>query len=247
MTERRQPWNRADYAAHRVRVQVLDPVTAFELEPQLIERFGDALALALAAPGQILGAVWSTVTGPELAHRSLADVLADPDPSMGLQLAADGVRVLTSVLSRAVAKATVDGPWLFEVWRRCVLGRLEVDGQRVETMRDWADLELRPLAKWHTLAAQLRQTYGPLWTRSPYKLRSSVQDFNVPRPQAVPIATQWAAMLAKSGQAPSAVEIVSTWTPVQLIEVVESAAMIAEREQRAYDAAMAASSSKRRR
>lgn len=235
MSRYRQPWGRLDLGGKRCRLQILDPAATFDVEPQLVAKLGDTLSLSLAAPDEILGAVWrqSTADGPVgVDLRTLAR-----DPVEGPALAANALRLLGGVLSQCLIDARVQPRWIRDVFGVLVLGRLEVDGEVIEDARDWARAGLPPVAKWQAMAAQLRQTFGPLWLRSPYTMRAKVKDYGVPQPKGVPVAVRWADALAKLGVVGSSREMLIEWTPVEMIERVENAAYNAEVERRAYVAA----------
>lgn len=237
----RQPWGRLEVTGRDVRLQILDPESAFELEPELIERIGEDLAYALAAPRTLLSAVWGRVLAAHGCGASIADALRDS--TTGPMVAASGLRLMSRVFAAAVAEAKLDGRWLAHAWGVLVFDRLEIDGHRVCSWRDWTELGMRAEARWRIFAAQLEQTFAPLWTRSPYRAsrrKDATPVANVPAPSGVPIAVQWADALAVQGHASDAETVLRTWTPVRVIEVVESAAYQAERERVAYEHARAA-------
>lgn len=234
MSEYRQPWQRVTIAGRRCRLQILDPQTAFELEPELVRGFGEHLTMALAAPSQVFGSVWDRALGDH--GRSLSECLADPE--LGPEVAADGLKLLAGLLARAVYELDTDAAWVIEATRRMLLGRLEVEGTIID---EWSDFKMGARGRWRAVAAQVAQTFGPLWTRSPYRLRSKVETYGVPEPKGVPVAVRWADTLAKQGSASSSHEILTVWTPVRMIEIVEATAYAAERERRAMDRAKAAS------
>jgi hypothetical protein len=43
VTDFRQPWRRVEIGGRRFQLQIVDPSTAFELEPSLIELLGETL------------------------------------------------------------------------------------------------------------------------------------------------------------------------------------------------------------
>lgn len=235
MSEFRQPWRRVAIAGHRCRMQVLDPSTAFRLEPEIAAQLGDAASMLMAAPDAVMAAVAKSVrAGTTRVSIGLGPVDEfEPDPTL------DAITRWGQVIARALAGLDVDGRWLASTWRACVLERLEVDGRVIEDAEDWQRLGWGWAAKWHALAAQMRNTFAPLWTRSPYLLRTEVETHGVPEPTSVPLAVRWADALAVQGHAASSREILREWTPLEVIEIVESAAYQAERERRAHKAAMA--------
>ena len=233
-----QPWRRVDLSGKRCMLQILDPATAFDLEPQLVAVLGDALSLTAAAPTEILGAVWrrSVAGAGGIDLRDLVN-----DPVCGPAAAVQSITSLGTLLSTCIAEARLDPAWVRHMFAALVLGRLEVGGELVETSADWMRANMRPVSKWQAMAAQLQQTFGPLWLRSPYSVRSTHKDYGVPKPKDVPIAVAWADNLARCGSAGSAREILREWTPVEMIEIVENAAYTAEHEKRAHAAASKAS------
>ncbi len=236
VSEYRQPWRSVDLCGRRCRLQILDPATAFTLEPRLVEVLGETFAFAVAAPHQLIGAVWANATAN--AHASdIRELIRDPE--IGSEMAADAISTLASILAKCITDARLDGGWVRTVFDMMVLGRLSLDGVVIEDARDWAEAGMPWAAKWDAMGAQLRQTYGPLWTRSPYTRRTVVKDYGVPVPKGVPIAVRWADNLAKRGSASSSLEILTEWTPVRMIEIVENAAYESANEQMAYDEARA--------
>jgi hypothetical protein len=230
----KQPWERVELGGKRCRMQILDPLTAFKLEQELAAALGDELCMVIAAPGQVLGGVWAGASiGSARNARELAALSAEP---VGKSVAARSLELLALTLARCLMSARPDPAWAVGVWESCVLDRLRVDGEVIEDGRDWAELRWSPLVKWRAMAAQVRQTFGPLWTRSHYKLRSTAKDHGVPEPDGVPQASRWADELARAGHARSKMEILYEWTPVDMIDTVEGAAYTAERERRAYAA-----------
>jgi len=214
----RQPWQRLRVAGRRCRLQILDPQLAFELERDLLDRLGDPLAKMLADPSAVADAVGF---GPGLVEIDAAEAM---------------LRRTARLVALAISAMTLDGAWVAELFERTVLDRFEVDGQHVEDWQRWRELELPASARWVVLGAQVSQTFGPLWSRAPYELRAKKPEtYGVPSPGS-PKAVQWAAALARQGLA-SVDEILSVWTPVRLIEVVETAAEAAEIQRRASDAA----------
>lgn len=159
------------------------------------------------------------------------------DPVAGQAVATRALVSCGRLLAQALARLNLDGPWIRDVFAASVIGRLEVDGGLIEIPSDYAALRWPWSAKWQVLAAQLRQTYGEMWTRSPYRLRSEVNTHGVPEPKSVPLAVRYADTLAAQGHASSPREILREWTPLDMIEIIESAAYSAERERRAYQAA----------
>jgi hypothetical protein len=216
-----------------VKVQILDPATAFELEGEIVDRLGDQLSLTLAAPEHVLGSLWKHVAGE--TGLDFTETVTARDRGLAVEVGADFVIVLLRALTSEIADTKVDPQWLASTWRKCVLGRVQFDGRHIDVMSDWSRLKLGPLAKWHVLTAQLRATFAPLWLRSPYTFRPKVQDFGVPEPTSVPMAVRWANEITRLGHG-STDEIIRKWTPVRLIEVVEAAAFTAERERRQIDA-----------
>jgi hypothetical protein len=235
VSEWRQPWKRADLDGRRCHLQILDPATAFELEPVLAAALGDAASLAIVAPRELAAAALRA--GGLDKRRTLADLAADP--AGGAERAARVVRTAGAIVSRALLGLDLSPALLCELHERCVLGRLRVEGELVEDVRDWSALALHPSARWQALAVQIRQTFGPLWTRSPYKLRCPKVADGVPEPTAVPVAIRYAATIAERGYASSTHEVLTQWTPVRMIEVVEAAAYDAARRNAAYEQARA--------
>jgi len=217
-----QPWHRASIAGRRVRVQVLDPETAFELEPRLISTFGDQLALTLAAPGPLRQAL---LAAPESTDGR--------DPWETLPV----VRTLR-LIQACLVKLDVDPAFVVEVVETLLLDRLSVGNKVIE---DWPDFReafgLSPSARWSATAIALSLTFGPLWTRKPYRLRSQAHDYGVPLPPGVSKVRLWCEQLAAEGRAASAHDILRCWTPIEVLESVESLAYVAERERRAAQAA----------
>lgn len=228
----RQPWGRVTVTGRRCRLQVLDPTTAFDLEPQLVEQFGDHLVLALGAPRHVLGSMWSGIAGDHGYGSSFVEALHDPE--QGLEIAAAGLRRMADMLTACMFEARLDGQWLAHAFGRMVFDRLVVDGKTIEDWETWTATGLGAEARWRILAAQLQQTYEPLWIRSPYDARAKKQpDLGVPVPKNVPLAVQWADALSTTGHVPSAYEALAVWTPAQLMDVVDMAAYQAEVERRA--------------
>jgi hypothetical protein len=230
VSEYRQPWNSVSVGRRRVRLQILDPQTAFEFEPRLIEALGDTLALTAAAPDKLTTAVWrhAAQTSEDLEQTLL-------DPVHGPAMARQAMLTFAELVAEALTAANISPRLAALAFRRLLFGKLEIDGRRVATPREYVEAGLRPLDKWRLLGAQIQQSYGPLWLRSPYRLRSHREDYGVPRPKDVPVAVAWADSLAVRGSASSSIEILTTWTPVQMIQVVEVAAQQAEIERRAAE------------
>jgi hypothetical protein len=229
----------------RCRLQILDPATAFELEPELVKILGDTLSFAAAAPDELLGAVWHHAAG---GHGVDIQELAR-DPVRGPEMAVAAIRSLGSLLAACVARAPVSAPWVRRMFSTLVLERFKVRISRaarygvhadrlVEEVEDWNEIGFRPVVKWQVMAAQIRQTFGPLWTRSPYTTSTRHKSYGVPVPQSSP-AVLWADNLAVLGSASSANEILNEWTPIRMIEIVESSAYRAANEQKALDEAKA--------
>lgn len=236
----RQPWGRLTVTGRRCRLQVLDPVTAFDLEPQLIERFGEHLVMLLAARGNVIGSLWASVLADHGFGGSLTD--AANDPESGLPIAVAGLRRTMALLSTCAQEMRVEGCWLADVFGRMVFDRLTVDGVTIEDWDAWDSAGLGSVGRWRVLAFQLEQTYQPLWVRKPYSVRKKKgKDYGVPLPDTVPLATQWANNLAKMGYVASAHDVLVGWTPSQLMDAVDMAAYQAETERRAMAAASAES------
>lgn len=215
-----QPWERVDVGTKKCRVQILDPETALGLEPKLVGLFGDQLALALAAPGYVAG--------------KLLDHASEDDTGARLLVELAGV---TQLVQACLLNLHADFDGALEVMETMLLGRVEVAGHGdIETWGDWVEaFGHRPGPRWRLLAAALRLTYGPLWSRSPYTMRSTtMDDFGVPAPPGVSDVRMWAEQIAARGSAPSAHDVLTQWTPVEVIESVEALAYTAERERRAY-------------
>lgn len=233
MSRYRQPWEHIELAGREFELQVLDPGTAFELEPELVGQLGEATAMAIAAPGVVLSGVWSgasKLAGLDEAPVGLRDALQGGGE--GRVLATASIAMLGRVLADCLMTAQPSHEWAVSTFRRAVLGRLRVEGRLIRTPRDWRRAALGPWVKWQALAAQLQQTFGPLWTRSPFRHRGpKVKDYGVKSPD-VPVAVAWANALAKSGSAGSSLEVLERWTPVHMIQIVEEAAADAERHRR---------------
>lgn len=238
MTYYRQPWGRLTVTGQRCRLQVLDPSTAFDLEPELVERFGDHLLMAIGAPRHVLGAMWSGVAGEQGYGGSFAEAIRDPEH--GLEIAAAGLQRMTRLLITCMVEARIDGPWIVHAFDRMIFDRLVVGDVTVEDWDTWQRTGLGAEARWRLIAAQIEQTYQPLWIRSPYTVRSKAPpDLGVPVPHNVPIAVQWADALATTGHVSSAHEALTTWTPEALMNVVDMAAYQAEIERRSLESAKA--------
>jgi len=234
MSRWRQPWERVDIDGVRCHLQILDPATAFEMEPELVRVLGETLALACAAPHEIIGAVWrSSVAGWIDTAQDLRTLATDAHAVPGA--ATDAIVLLGRILGTCLTEADLRPAWVISVFGRLIYGRLKVNGEVVETAADYAALNFRPMAKWQLMAAQIKQSFGPLWLRSPYNMRSKIPapSYGVPQPKDVPLAVRWADNLARLGSAGSSREILHEWTPVEMIEVVENAAYQAEFERRA--------------
>lgn len=233
MNRYRQPWSRVRLPGHHVRLQVLDPSTAFELEPQLVDILGDALALVVAAPDDIVAAVGRHAASGG-GRKSIQELATDP--FFGPEMAADSIRSLGLVLANSIAALPADYRRVSRLFKEMVLGRIRVTDTVVEDAIDWDSVGFSAIDKWMLFGAQLRQTFGPLWTRSPYTVRGKEEKGSgIPEPKSVPMAVRWADNLARLGSASSSREILEEWTPVQMIEIVESAAYTAMVEQRALD------------
>lgn len=227
MSRWRQPWVRVEFADVRGKLQILDPETAFTLEPQIIRALGDDLALACAAPDVLRDKIMRRAVelsgGSEHGDKRVAFL--------------EGARMVGAFVSGLDILGGLDHRWLSDAFEGMVLGRLKVRGELIETFGDWQALGLHPLAKWVALAGQVKATFRPLWLRSPYRLRAQPDKDGVPEPKSVPLAVRWADALAAQGRASSAVEILREWTPVEMIQVVESAAYQATRERVARERA----------
>ncbi len=238
MTYFRQPWGRLTVTGRRCRLQVLDPATAFELEPQLIENFGEHLVMLLAARGNVYGQLWNGVLADHGFTGSLSEVAKSGE--QGLEIATDALRRTVAMLTQCAQEARLDGRWLAEVFERMAFDRLRVDDLLIEDWTTWRESGLGPLARWQVLAAQIEQTYQPLWLRAPYSVRGPAgKDYGVKPPPGVSAVSQWANNLAMMGST-SAQEIFANWTPVQLMDAVDSAAYKAEIDRKAMDAAKTA-------
>lgn len=232
MTDFRQPWRRVEIGGRRCLLQIVDPATALELEPELNRVLGGTLALFLAAPDQVVGAAVKGAA-PDPATLGIVEV----DERVGHERTAAAIQSLGLLLAECIRAAQLDATWVRATFGRLVLGRMRIGEDYMDTARDWGRLGFGPLAKWQALAAQVQQSFGPLWTRSPYNLRVEARDYGVPQPVGVPLAVRYAAELAKTGVASSVREILDTWTPVQMIEIVEAQTFAAENERRAHRAA----------
>jgi hypothetical protein len=225
VTKWRQPWELVRIEGKRCHLQVLDPKTAFEFEHDIAGQLGDAAAMLMAAPAEVV----KRVVADAKARR--APVLGEYDESL------ETLQRWMLTVAHAMVGMRPDPTWMVSAWSRLVLGRLKVDGALIEDVVDWQGTRFSWRAKWAVLVAQLRQTYAPLWTRSPYKVRVPDDGLNVPAPTDVPMAVQWADALAVQGHATSAQEVLLEWTPVDVIHAVENAAFRAARERLAYERA----------
>lgn len=219
MSNYQQESSRFTIRGQRWRLRVLDPVTAFEVEPEVINRFGSALVMAIVAPRQLLA--------------GLARIEADDE------LAAERERValLAQLLQHAVSSLDLDHRWLLGMFDRAVFDRATVNGTPLDDWETWARLGMQPVDKWHVLARQMQQTFAPLWLRSPYSpSKRKATGYGVKPPQ-TPLAVQWAAAITEQGYAASTHEVLTCWTPARLIDVVETAAYQAEVKHRTAEAA----------
>lgn len=235
MSDWRQPWRRVALDGRRCHLQIVDPQTAFELEPQLVAALGDTLSFAVSAPTELLGAVWRRSASGATDAASLRSLMDDPDE--GPACAAQSIALMGTVLAECIKAANLDFVWMRRMFGGLVLGRLRVGDEEIETARDWQALGFRPRAKWQAMAAQIQQSFGPLWMREPYRLRTPSKDYGVPAPKGVPVAVRYAHELAKTGVASSAREILKEWTPIEMIEAVESQTYTSEVERRANESA----------
>lgn len=235
MSDYRQPWRRVVLAGRRCHLQVVDPQTAFDLEPDLVRVLGDTLSFAVSAPSELLGAVWRRSAAGATDAASLRALMEDPDE--GPVRAAQTIASLGTVLAECIKAADLDVAWVRRTFGALVLGRLRVGDEGIETVRDWQAAGFRPRAKWQAMAAQVQQSFGPLWMREPYRLRTPTKDYGVPAPKSIPVAVRYAHELAKTGVASSSEEILNRWTPLRMIEAVESQTYTAEVERRANEAA----------
>jgi hypothetical protein len=219
VTRWRQPWVSYDLAGRRIDVQTMDPVTAFEIEPQIIEQLGETFSLALAAPLAVLGAIGR-------------DALADrSSPSLA------ATRSVMAAADRVISGLQAEAAWMLSAVERMLLGRLRIDGLEISTWAELGRAGLVPIGRWRLLGLQVSQTFGELWTRAPYDPKAPrAKDYGVPEP-ATPRAVAWAAALARQGYASSMVEILECWTPLRMLEAVELAACEAENHRRAQDEA----------
>jgi hypothetical protein len=222
-----QPWERVEIGGRRCHLQILDPEAAFGLEPRIIAAAGDTLALAIAAPHTIAeGVVERASRGETAAEQEIIRVA-----------------MIARTITACVASLRFDLELVLELFGALILGRLSVAGREILDLSDWLRaFGSSPRARWSALGIALRLTYGPLWTRSPYAVRSTVTpDHGVAPPPGVSQVSLWCDQLAGQGRATSAREILTTWTPVELIDAVESLAYTAERERRAQLAARSGS------
>ena len=242
MTYWQQPWGRFEAGGHDVRLQVLDPATAFAIEPEIIERVRPELLMTIAAPEAMLDGIGLAAASQHRGPRKLAEALLDPEASP--KAASAGLRVLARVFSGLIASTPEDGAWVARIFERVIFDRIELERENgpprhASTWRQWGKLGLGPAARWTILVAQLAQTFGPLWTRSPYSPSSrEPKDYGVPLPPA-PLAVQWASQLASQGYAAGSDEVLRVWTPERVAEPVEIAAHAAEQHHRASEAARA--------
>jgi hypothetical protein len=232
----RQPWRRVEIGGRRFHLQVVDPSTAFDIEPELVAALGDTLSLFIAAPDHVIGTAMKQAAGGGTSDPALLGIV-DIAPVTGNARTATAIASLGRVLADCIMSARLEPAWVRATYGRLVLGRLRIGEDYIDGARDWARLGFGPLAKWQALAAQIQQSFGPLWTRSPYKLRVPAKDYGVPEPTGVPVATRYAIELAKAGVASSMQEILDEWTPVRMIEVIEAQTYAAENERRAHEAA----------
>jgi hypothetical protein len=234
VTDFRQSWNRLSIRGRPCRLQVLDPLTTFEVEPSLIENLGETLLMAMAAPETVLAAIGGTAASAHGLSGTLTGAMQDPE--CGSAVAETGLRLLTDSITSAVLGANLDPKWLAETFERLIFDRFKIDGELIEDWTGWTRAQMRPVDRWRLLAAQISQTYQPLWTRHPYNVRTEkVKTYGVPAPK-TPKAVQWAAALAVQKYG-SVDEILTCWDPTRLMDVVESAAEKAETERRAHEAA----------
>jgi hypothetical protein len=229
MNDFRQPWRRVEIGGRRCLLQIVDPETAFELEPELISLLGDTLALFLAAPEHVISGALRSAISPD------ADLL-DEEPSQSTHTAA-AIVALGQVLAKCIESAKPKPAWMVRTFERLVFKRFRIGDEYIDTRRDWTRAKFGPVAKWQVFAAQIQQSFGPLWTRSPYKLRVKNPDYGVPQPPGVAVAVRYASELAKAGCASSVQEILSEWTPVRMIEITETQVYAIENERRAHEAA----------
>lgn len=238
MSEYKQPWRPLKLDGRRARLQILDPETAFDWEPRLVGLLGEHLSLAVASPADILGTVLvRSSAGGLAAGLDFRRILSDPEH--GPTMAAQAIGSLGTLVADVLSNLQVSPELARRAFKAFVLGRLRVDGVEIEDAEDWQAAKLRPLAKWAALSAQIRQTFGPLWLRKPYQVRSEVNTYGVPEPSSVPLAVRWADNLARNDSASSSHEILTTWTPLRMIEVVENTAYQNEIDKRAHAAARA--------
>jgi hypothetical protein len=237
VTDFRQPWRRVEIGGRRFQLQIVDPSTAFELEPSLIDLLGETLSLFIAAPDHVIGAALQR-SGKGSEADELYATFSNED-ARSTSRTAEAICSLGKLLGQCIASAQLESGWVVRTFGRLVYGRLRSGEDYIDNARDWARAGFGPLAKWEVLATQIQQSFGPLWTRSPYKLRVEGRDYKVPQPTGVPMAARYAAELARAGIAASAREVLDTWTPVQMIEMTETQAYTAEVDRRAHEAAKA--------
>ena len=228
MTYYQQPWGRLTVTGRRCRLQVLDPSTAFDLEPELIDRLGDNLAIAVSSPEHVLRATWSKA----LEDSGYIATAVDHTPEDTAKAAAAGLVRIRDLFVASIIGARIDGKWVKACFERMIFDRLVVDDDLIQDWSSWASADLGPAARWRLMAAQLAQTYGPLWVRSPYSPGKRSPDMGVPLPKSVSKAMQWADALVKMGHVASSHEVLTAWTPTHLMDVVDLAAFQAEHERR---------------
>ncbi len=234
MTDFRQPWRRVEISGRRCHLQIVDPATAFELEPSLVDVLGNTLALFVAAPEQVIGtALKRAVEGAE-AEDLYGEFSNAPPPA---SRTTEAIVTLAKLLAQCIVTAQIEPAWLQQTFKRLIYGRMRFGEEYVDNAKDWGREGLGPLAKWEVLVTQIQQSFGPLWTRSPYQLRVQGVDYKVPPPPGVSRAAQYAAEIARANLASSAREVLDEWTPVRMIEMTETQAYVAEIERRARKAA----------
>ncbi len=219
-----QPW--ADFKVEGVdmALQVLDPVTAFRLEHEIIDTLGVDVAVLLSDPAAVIRKMWAQIPG-EVESRGAA---------VAVEALALAFLKQVSALASLLQTKPIDGSWVYGFFKKAVFGRFEVNGTAVNSGSAWEacarEHGLTPRAKWVVLSQQLGLTYAPLWSRSPYRAPDKEDPTvaaaarAVPRPADVEPCVQWAHALAKAQYASSVREILREWTPADVAASIDTLA-----------------------